>query len=150
LILLCGASFGCSAPRVSITDYSVSLLRRELEDQSDRLPADSAEPQEATTVSPRRETAPAPAAEAEQTRSEESQSARLNLGSSGSNSAARLGVRQYDRSGSPGSAANDSDCGDFASSADAQRYFLTSGGPAEDPHDLDPDGDGFACRWGME
>lgn len=40
------------------------------------------------------------------------------------------------------------DCSDFPSSAAAQKYFLASGGPAQDPHNLDGDGDGLACEWG--
>ncbi len=30
---------------------------------------------------------------------------------------------------------------------EAQRVFLASGGPRLDPRNLDPDGDGFACKW---
>jgi hypothetical protein len=30
---------------------------------------------------------------------------------------------------------------------EAQRVFLASGGPKLDPRGLDPDGDGFACKW---
>lgn len=39
-------------------------------------------------------------------------------------------------------------CADFNSSAEAQKYFILSGGPTADPHNLDGDGDGFACEWG--
>ena len=39
------------------------------------------------------------------------------------------------------------ECSKFANSDDAQRYFLTNGGPHENPNNLDPDGDGFACQW---
>ncbi len=39
-------------------------------------------------------------------------------------------------------------CSDFSSSAKAQKFFLSSGGPISDPHNLDQDGDGFACKWG--
>lgn len=42
----------------------------------------------------------------------------------------------------------DRDCGDFASPAQAQRFFLQAGGPTRDPHGLDRDGDGNACEWG--
>ncbi len=42
----------------------------------------------------------------------------------------------------------DKDCSDFASVAAAQRFFLASGGPVSDPHNLDGDGDGLACDWG--
>ena len=41
----------------------------------------------------------------------------------------------------------DRDCEDFASQADAQRFFeANGGGPARDPHRLDADGDGVACE----
>lgn len=39
------------------------------------------------------------------------------------------------------------ECRKFASSDDAQRNFMANGGPVEDPLNLDPDGDGFACSW---
>ena len=39
-------------------------------------------------------------------------------------------------------------CSDFRSSAEAQKFFLSSGGPVSDPYNLDQDGDGFACKWG--
>jgi len=38
-------------------------------------------------------------------------------------------------------------CGRFRTDDDAQRAFLAEGGPARDPRNLDPDGDGFACKW---
>ncbi|MCM3675640.1 hypothetical protein M3699_17630 [Peribacillus simplex] len=41
----------------------------------------------------------------------------------------------------------DLDCGDFASSADAQEVYIAAGGPGSDPHDLDRDNDGNACDW---
>lgn len=44
----------------------------------------------------------------------------------------------------PASAVADRDCGDFASQAAAQRFFLDAG--AGDPHRLDDDGDGVACE----
>lgn len=40
-----------------------------------------------------------------------------------------------------------SQCRKFSSDDDAQRNFLANGGPQDDPLNLDPDGDGFACRW---
>ena len=43
-----------------------------------------------------------------------------------------------------------SQCRKFASADDAQRNFLANGGPQDDPLNLDPDGDGFACRWSPE
>lgn len=40
----------------------------------------------------------------------------------------------------------DLDCADFANQAAAQAFFEAMGGPAKDPHNLDPDGDGVVCR----
>ncbi len=41
-------------------------------------------------------------------------------------------------------------CRDFPDGDAAQRMFLDAGGPAIDPHGLDPDGDGYACHWDPE
>ena len=47
----------------------------------------------------------------------------------------------------PSSAAGaDRDCADFSSQAQAQEFFERHGGPGEDPHRLDADGDGIACE----
>ncbi|NOR63868.1 MAG: hypothetical protein GQ535_15435 [Rhodobacteraceae bacterium] len=43
-----------------------------------------------------------------------------------------------------------SQCRKFGTADDAQRNFLANGGPQDDPLNLDPDGDGFACRWSPE
>lgn len=53
------------------------------------------------------------------------------------------------------SRANDSsndtrNCSDFRTGAEAQKFFLSAGGPVSDPHNLDGDGDGFACEWGTD
>lgn len=40
----------------------------------------------------------------------------------------------------------DRNCGDFATHAEAQAFFLAAGGPMRDPHRLDGDGDGIACE----
>jgi endonuclease YncB( thermonuclease family) len=40
----------------------------------------------------------------------------------------------------------DRDCGDFPSQAAAQHFFLANGGPQNDPHRLDDEGDGIACE----
>lgn len=40
----------------------------------------------------------------------------------------------------------DRDCGDFATHAEAQAFFLAAGGPDRDPHGLDADHDGLACE----
>jgi hypothetical protein len=60
----------------------------------------------------------------------------------------RVGERRFQR---PALAfASRGACRRFASADDAQRFFLANGGPARDPHGLDPDGDGFACGWDPE
>lgn len=46
----------------------------------------------------------------------------------------------------PANAVADKDCGDFATQAKAQSFFLDHGGPQSDPHQLDADGDGIACE----
>lgn len=46
----------------------------------------------------------------------------------------------------PASAVMDRDCGDFPSQAAAQNFFLANGGPRNDPHRLDDEGDGVACE----
>ena len=40
----------------------------------------------------------------------------------------------------------DRDCGDFATHAEAQAFFIAAGGPASDRHRLDADRDGIACE----
>ena len=40
----------------------------------------------------------------------------------------------------------DKDCGDFDNRRQAQNFFLGHGGPQNDPHRLDSDGDGKACE----
>lgn len=50
--------------------------------------------------------------------------------------------------GTPGStySGGDKDCGDFATHAEAQSFFISQGGPGSDPHKLDADHDGQACE----
>ena len=69
-----------------------------------------------------------------------------------SNDASRVGVKSFTRSTSTSSAkpANDKDCDSFPNSREAQQFFINSGGPQSDRHDLDRDGDGYACEWGTE
>lgn len=38
-------------------------------------------------------------------------------------------------------------CAAYGSPDEAQRDFLSRGGPDRDPRGIDPDGDGFACGW---
>ena len=40
----------------------------------------------------------------------------------------------------------DRNCGDFETWQEAQSFFLSEGGPSEDPHRLDGDGNGIACQ----
>ena len=40
----------------------------------------------------------------------------------------------------------DRNCGEFATHAEAQAFFLAGGGPQRDRHRLDGDGDGIACE----
>jgi len=49
----------------------------------------------------------------------------------------------YERSGSPNLAA----CSAYGSDLAAQQAFLAAGGPRTDRYGLDPDGDGYACRF---
>jgi|SRR5215211_168431 len=41
------------------------------------------------------------------------------------------------------------DCDDFATIAEAYDFFYANGGPDYDPYDLDGDGDGRVCEWGV-
>ncbi|MEM6466220.1 MAG: excalibur calcium-binding domain-containing protein [Pseudomonadota bacterium] len=63
----------------------------------------------------------------------------------GASTSSFVGVTRYTRTTS---AVTDKDCNSFETSADAQKFFVSEGGPAQDPHGLDRDGDGFACEWG--
>lgn len=40
----------------------------------------------------------------------------------------------------------DYDCSDFSYQDEAQEFFEDEGGPDDDPHNLDRDGDGVACE----
>lgn len=40
----------------------------------------------------------------------------------------------------------DRDCSDFSTHREAQEFFIDNGGPGNDPHGLDRDGDGLACE----
>ncbi|MDC3090300.1 hypothetical protein OA340_00185 [Paracoccaceae bacterium] len=41
-------------------------------------------------------------------------------------------------------------CKKFLNKNAAQIFFLKNGGPKNDYHNIDPDGDGFACKWNPE
>jgi len=70
----------------------------------------------------------------------------------GAATAASLGTQRYSRSaGASQRVSNDlRNCNDFSSGAAAQKFFLATGGPINDPHNLDKDGDGLACEWGAQ
>lgn len=53
----------------------------------------------------------------------------------------------FDRSGLSGDARFQRNCAKYRTPDDAQRDFLTRGGPSRDRLGIDPDGDGFACGW---
>lgn len=63
----------------------------------------------------------------------------------GRRTSAALGNQLYPRADRYADTKN---CADFANAAAAQKFFLASGGPLQDQHDLDRDGDGLACEWG--
>lgn len=58
----------------------------------------------------------------------------------------KLGQSVYKRSGLSVSSSEKA-CQRYASTTEAQEAFLKSGGPKRDAKNLDPDGDGFACRF---
>ncbi|MCF2869988.1 hypothetical protein L0664_02810 [Octadecabacter sp. G9-8] len=53
----------------------------------------------------------------------------------------------FDRSGLSTDARFQRNCAKYRTPDDAQRDFLTRGGPSRDRLGIDPDGDGFACGW---
>ena len=69
-----------------------------------------------------------------------------------SNNSSGVGVTRFARAEGTQrvSTASDRDCSDFAGGRAAQQFFVKAGGPSNDPHDLDRDGDGYACEWGNE
>jgi hypothetical protein len=50
------------------------------------------------------------------------------------------------RKGDGGGPFVDRNCDDFATQREAQQFFLSEGGPSQDPHGLDADHDGIACE----
>jgi hypothetical protein len=58
-----------------------------------------------------------------------------------------VGQQMHRRSGTFNQARLDRACAAYPSDGMAQEAFLTRGGPERDPLGLDPDGDGYACRW---
>jgi len=68
----------------------------------------------------------------------------------GSRTSKSVGKRLYSRDSGSALSGNPKNCSDFSSSAAAQKFFLSVGGPTRDPHNLDGDGDGLACEWGAQ
>lgn len=67
----------------------------------------------------------------------------INLAAYAINQTNQLGNKIYIRQGG-----GDSTCFRYSRDQDqAQRVFLAAGGPKLDPRNLDPDGDGYACKW---
>jgi len=62
----------------------------------------------------------------------------------------KVGEKLYKRLNPLGSVMAKRNCERFKLPDDAQAAFLQGGGPARDPGNLDPDGDGFACAWSPE
>jgi hypothetical protein len=57
------------------------------------------------------------------------------------------GEEVFDRSGLSGESRFQRNCAKYRTPDEAQRDFLTRGGPQRDRLGIDPDGDGFACGW---
>lgn len=53
----------------------------------------------------------------------------------------------FDRSGLSGDSRFQRNCAKYRTPDEAQRDFLSRGGPQRDRLGIDPDGDGFACGW---
>jgi competence protein ComEC len=64
----------------------------------------------------------------------------------GTVNAAPPSIAQSAPAAPPVDAGGDKDCGDFATHAEAQAFFVAAGGPDRDPHRLDGDNDGIACE----
>ncbi len=58
-----------------------------------------------------------------------------------------VGQSLYPRDGSVSAEKLAKNCAKYRNDEEAQQKLLGSGGPQKDRHDIDPDGDGFACYW---
>ncbi len=63
---------------------------------------------------------------------------------------ARAGRAQFRRPSQDDPSLDGVNCSDFLSQAAAQVEFMGSGGPRNDRHKLDDDGDGLACGWAAD
>ena len=57
-----------------------------------------------------------------------------------------IAVFAFHKKQSSNSVAGEKNCTDFATHAQAQKFYLDNGGPAKDPYHLDRDRDGQACE----
>lgn len=119
-----------NAPRISDeNDFSAVASRETIESDRARIAANAAQYQQVqpTALPPRTETGP-------------------NIVEYALNARNPLGVQAYTRMGLHLSN-YERNCAKFASQDLAQMEFLRRGGPERDSGNLDPDGDGYACRW---
>lgn len=58
-----------------------------------------------------------------------------------------VGTKIYRRSGFNAQRKYERSCGQYQFKDQAQAAFLAAGGPKRDRNGMDPDGDGYACRW---
>ena len=70
-----------------------------------------------------------------------------NIVSFAINAPNQKGQEWYSRSLLSGDTRFSRNCATYRNADEAQRDFLTRGGPERDPRGIDPDGDGFACGW---
>ena len=70
-----------------------------------------------------------------------------NIVSYAINAPNQKGQEWYSRSILSGDNRFSRNCATYRNPDEAQRDFLTRGGPERDPRGIDPDGDGFACGW---
>jgi hypothetical protein len=61
-----------------------------------------------------------------------------------------VGTKRFTRINPFAKVQNVKNCGRYLNQDDAQAAFLDAGGPRRDIYSLDPDGDGYACKWTPE
>ncbi|GGH48860.1 hypothetical protein GVY41_06560 [Frigidibacter albus] len=117
-------------PRISDeNDFSAVASRETIESDRARIEANAAQYQQVqpTALPPRTETGPNIVEYALNASNPPGQKVYTRLG---------LHLSNYEKN-----------CAQFPSQDLAQMEFLRRGGPQRDPGNLDPDGDGYACRW---
>ncbi|MDP3340697.1 hypothetical protein [Frigidibacter sp.] len=118
------------APRISDeNDFSAVASRETIESDRARIEANAAQYQQVqpTALPTRTETGPNIVEYALNASNPPGQKVYTRLG---------LHLSNYEKN-----------CAQFPSQDLAQMEFLRRGGPQRDPGNLDPDGDGYACRW---